>query len=492
MLKTDKSIIFLLTVLFFALLPFFFLHQGLLLIDTGREFYIPSQMLNGSVLFKDIYNIYGALSYQFNALLFLIFGQKFTTLYIAGIFNSFIITITLYLLAREFLNKSISFLFTALMIFALVYNTFLYNSNLTYCFAIVYALSSFLLSALFLIKYIKSNNKLLAYLSCFFAGISIANKYEFVFYLFVILYAIIFVKPIGLKGFFKSLTAFLIIPCFSLLILLVQGLNINDIKENTILLYKLISAPALKLFFAKFRVFFDNKIFAIFGILPVLNLILTCLNFKKIYNDKPLFIILLIAITASAKSFLFLNVCHMGIFIFPICALATVILFDKNKYLSIILFACILLFACEDFSSLQYKNYKLNTTKGSIYTFKKDGELIKYTSDFILANTKPNDRVTVLPEGCIINFITNRNGDNFYYNLNPLFYNDVFGDDKTINHFEQNLTEYIVLLPINNIEYGKSFFGVDYAQNFYKMINNNYKLIKEEKEIKIYEANSID
>ena len=86
--KSDKGIIFYLVLLFIILLPFFYFKQGLLLIDTGREFYIPQQMLDGNVLYKDIYNIYGALSYQFNAVLMAIFGQKLNVLYNAGIINS--------------------------------------------------------------------------------------------------------------------------------------------------------------------------------------------------------------------------------------------------------------------------------------------------------------------------------------------------------------------------------------------------------------------
>ena len=118
--KSDKGIIIILTLLFFAILPFFFLHQGLLLIDTGREFYIPSLMLKGEILYKNIFNIYGALSYQINAGLFYIFGQKINTLYFAGIFNSLLIVISLYFLAREFLNKSTSFLFSILILFGTI------------------------------------------------------------------------------------------------------------------------------------------------------------------------------------------------------------------------------------------------------------------------------------------------------------------------------------------------------------------------------------
>jgi predicted membrane-bound mannosyltransferase len=105
-LKSNWGIPILITILFFCILPVFFLHQGFLLIDTGREFYIPQQMLNGEVLYKDIFNIYGPLSYQINAILFAIFGIKINTLYLFGILNSYLIVLLSFLISREFLKES--------------------------------------------------------------------------------------------------------------------------------------------------------------------------------------------------------------------------------------------------------------------------------------------------------------------------------------------------------------------------------------------------
>ena len=107
--KKDIGIIVVLILLFLVILPFFYLKQGLLLIDTGREFFIPEQILNGNVLYKDVYNIYGALSYQINTMLMAAFGQKINILYNVGCINSLLIIITLYFLSREFLKKSFSF-----------------------------------------------------------------------------------------------------------------------------------------------------------------------------------------------------------------------------------------------------------------------------------------------------------------------------------------------------------------------------------------------
>ena len=488
--KKDIGIITILILLFFAILPFFYLKQGLLLIDTGREFYIPKQMLTGEVLNKDIYNIYGALAYQINAVLMMLFGQKLNVLYIAGCINSLLIIITLYLLSREFLKKSFSFLFSVVMIFAIVFPTFLYNSNLTYCFAIVYTLSGFLLSVLFLIKYIKNENHIMAYLACFFAGISLANKYEFCLYPVILIYVLGFLKPIGAKNIIRSIFYFLLVPIISFSVLLLQGLNTNDIKDNIMLLNNLINAPLVKLFFNKTGLMFsfsylsglikNNGIMSVFAVIPVLNLALFGLKIKDIYKDKPLFVLVLCAITASAKSCLYLNINHMGLFLFPICAVVTVILLSKysEKFIPLMLAVCIFIFASEDFSSLQYKNYVLNTSKGEITTYAKEGRMIETAKQFILNNTTGTDKVVIMPEGSFINYITDRKGDNYYYNLSPLFYNDVFGEERVINHFSENLPEYFIILPIDNIEYGSSFFTKDYAQNFYeKIIINNFDLV---------------
>ncbi|MCD7779446.1 MAG: glycosyltransferase family 39 protein [Candidatus Gastranaerophilales bacterium] len=504
--KSDKGIILLLTFVFFAVLPFFYLHQGLLLIDTGREFYIPWQITKGDVLYKNIYNQYGAFSYLFNAVLLYIFGLKIKVLATVGILNSLLIIVVLYLIAREFLSKNISFLFSILIIFALVYRTFLYNSNLTYSFAIVYALSSFLVSVLFLIKYIKNGKNYMAYSACFFAGLSIANKYEFCLYPLILIYVFCFIRPLGLKNIFKAFISFLIVPVICYGFLLFQGININDVKQNIILFNNLINAPSLNLFFRKTGVFFDisyllslivqNKFFAVFAIIPILNVILLISLFKKVYENKALFVLILCSIAASAKSFFYLNVNHMGVFIFPVCMLAFITLLSitekkQQKFINLLMCFCILLFAANDFASLKHKNFLLETSKGSIYTFKKEGQIIEQVCGYISNNTKTTDKIIIMPEGSIMNYIIERNGDNYYYSLIPLLYNDVFKEERILNHFKNNYPEYFVILPINNIEYGSRFFGVDYAQNFYEMIINNYNLVEENNDIKIFKRKNL-
>ena len=398
------------------------------------------------------------------------------------------------------MKKGLSFMTSMAVMFSLVFSTFLYNSNLPYTYAISYALSSFLLSVLFLIKYIKTEDNKMAYLSCLFCGVSIANKYEFTLFPLILIYVLGFLKPIGIKNGLKALGCFLSIPAISYGALIFQGLNFADFKETVTLFKNLVNAPILKFFFEKFGVFFNaqgilnliisNKSFAIFGLLPIINTLIFAIFFKKIYEDKTIFVLMLCAITACAKTFFFLNITHMGAFMLPIIFLATIVLIDKFSKKKIcvntVLIISVLLFLAFDMNALSAKNYELKTTKGTLYTYAKDGIQNEVAINFVLENTKQTDKIVVMPEGTFINFATDRKGDDFYYNLSPLFYTDVFGEERIIKHFKENMPEYFIIVPINQIEYGSEFFGKDYAQNFYEMIVNNYELVEEKNDIKFF------
>jgi predicted membrane-bound mannosyltransferase len=57
-----------------------------LLIDYGRELYVPWQITQGKVLYRDINHLYGPLSHYLNAFLFQIFGTGLSTLAYVNIF----------------------------------------------------------------------------------------------------------------------------------------------------------------------------------------------------------------------------------------------------------------------------------------------------------------------------------------------------------------------------------------------------------------------
>ncbi|HEV2521019.1 MAG TPA: hypothetical protein VGT24_01450 [Candidatus Acidoferrales bacterium] len=60
-------------------------HWGDFQIDNGREIYVPAAILQGKLLFRDIWYMYGPLAPYAQALLFRIFGIRLTVLYVFGL-----------------------------------------------------------------------------------------------------------------------------------------------------------------------------------------------------------------------------------------------------------------------------------------------------------------------------------------------------------------------------------------------------------------------
>ena len=152
MVKENKYLI-LLWVLCIAGLVIFCGHYSNILIDFGREVYYPEQILEGKVLYKDLFNIYGPLSYQINAVLYKIFGAKLSTLYGAGWVCSILAVSGIYIIAQKFLSKFLSFCIGFFTISVCVATTCIFNFHFPYSWAVLYGLISFLFSLYFLLKY---------------------------------------------------------------------------------------------------------------------------------------------------------------------------------------------------------------------------------------------------------------------------------------------------------------------------------------------------
>lgn len=542
--KEKKPLLFLMFV-FFLGITFFWLKQGWIIIDTGRELYIPWQMLKGEVLYKDIFNIYGALSYQINALAYLVFGQKIETLYGLGVLNSFFIVLGLYYLSREFLNRIFSVLIVLFVMSTTIFSTTLFNFNLPYSYAIVYAFSSFLFSVLFLIKYVKRPRPLFAYLSSFFAGISFATKYEYILYPFLLAYVFCFLRPLRKKDLLKGIGFFLLTPIISFSILFLQGLTLHDCVQTILYVKKMAVAPSLIYFyknnagtyfnpklvllsFINFCIFslyyflliganilnekyspkplrqiipllllFVTFIFVFgsgikgFGFFPILNLLLLLFFAKPIFENKPLFILMLCALIGSMKTFFLLDVYIYGAFVIPLLLLSIVafILFYSEtlkkktvkraiKHTLILLLVVYTAFiGLRQAYSTGLKGYLLKTEKGNLYADESVYTCYSGLINYINQNLKKTDRVVILPETPFVNFVTGRDSDNYYHSLIPMYF-ETFGEDHIIDHFKKTRPEYFVLNNRRTIDYGHVYICDDYAQKFCSYMKQNYDSVK--------------
>lgn len=505
-------------------------HHGNVLIDCGREVYYPTQILVGKILYKDLFNIYGPFAYMLNALFFKLFGINLNVLYIAGAFCSFLIVSLTYLIAEKFLSKNLSFAIAVLTISVGVLNVNLFNFIFPYSYGILYGIVAFLLSFLMLLKYQeKPERNLYFYLCCFFAGLCIISKYEFLPYLAVIVYAMLKIKRLNFKQYYFSIFSLLFAPVFCFGVLFLQGLQFSDLVNAVSILRKLSSTQTLKYFYTSQGVYFTKYTISFlfltflktliplaifmygvknikkksaivcipisltltiltsnqvtFAFLPALIIILSIINYKKLIKNTPLLFLAMSSIALSLKVIWGLATLNYGVFflnflLITIFAIIIKIFEEKNininqNALSIYMLVLAIVLSWANLISLSHKQNLIKTNKGSIYTYKYASFATEDLIEYINKNTKKTDTIVIFPEGQLINVLTSRKTDDYYNSLIPL-YLETFGEKNIIEHFKQTKPEYVIFNNWNTRDYYFNYICTDYAQAFCDYVARNY------------------
>jgi hypothetical protein len=123
--------------LFLALLTVFFLVTSWrkwpdALIDFGHDLYIPWRLTQGSLLYRDIDDIYGPLSQYVNAAIFRRFGTSMMVLELANIVVFIAILIVIYVLFRAAWGKFAAFFSSAIFIAVFGFSQFISIGNYNY------------------------------------------------------------------------------------------------------------------------------------------------------------------------------------------------------------------------------------------------------------------------------------------------------------------------------------------------------------------------
>ncbi len=169
-----------------------------LLVDYGRELYVPWQIMQGKVLYTDINHLYGPLSSYFNAFLFQIFGTGISTLAYFNIVIVILITFFIY----SFIKSSYGGLTATvagacfLVIFAFSQYTGIANYNFVcpYSHEITYGIFLFFVTLFIFKKYTADSKIIYASLIGFLLGLLFLTKVEiFVAGLISTLFGLIFI-----------------------------------------------------------------------------------------------------------------------------------------------------------------------------------------------------------------------------------------------------------------------------------------------------------
>lgn len=570
--KYNIADLLLISVISLLLFVLFYAKQDAYLVDVGREAYIPWQMLQGKVLYKDIFNVYGPLGYQINALACAIFGTSLNTLYLMGFLNSLLICFTTFFTVKLFCSRKIALCTTALTMAVCVYIRTFFNFIFAYSYSALYALSGFLISLFCALLYIRDKKFKYLILSFVFAGFSFANKVENLPY-FVFLFACL---PVFLKTcasmkdprkYLQIIAAFLAFPVLSFGILLFQGATLHDFVQAFELINRLMKVPAAQYFYNAYGLFYNplyiklsfHYLFRLLQIALPCAMLFYGLNYlnerfvqnrflKTLVNAATVFFMLMLtaatykkAVPVEEKLFCWLGMCGVLVLVW-MCAAALLKAFKNNfnfalpdtkdsmflfllcssilvslkgiwgistecygtfslaalfipfvtffamylpkinekvfnsavteKTIVNLCFVIVITYLFTNVMKIAEKPlYPVVTDRGRIMVrevFKSQNDFLKY----IIAQTPEDAQIVSVPEGAIINFLTSRKSNNFYYYLIPVNV-QVFGEEQIISDFQKNMPDYFIM---NNVPYSPFNVGnfCSYAKNVCDFIEKNY------------------
>lgn len=503
-------------------------HYSNILFDVGRETYYPQRILEGKVLYKDLFNIYGPFSYLWNAFLYKIFGINLRAFYISGAICSLAIVSGVYLIAKRFLNTSLSFAIGLFTIVTGVCANHLFNYTFPYSWAMLYGTVGFLYSVYFLIKYKDNENPHFLYMAGLLAGFAAANKYDFIIYSIFLFCVSIFTK--NKKNILNFITSFMVFPILSFGILFLQGLRIEDLIVAMQEIQKLMNTKTLEYFYSNQGVLFSPAVFpvwiynllatgiplglmmlsyrfyekikivsialitifalvgykllspALFAFLTPLLFLVSIFGYKKIKTNIPLLLVIISAIGASFKTFWGLTPMSYGCYYTPIVLIAflgVLFTFINEKYQKI---AAIFL-TVVSVSFLNVYLFKRTTTTGkissphgTIYTYKQNADNINNILSILNNDENVNSTALIYPEGMIINFLSKNNikSDDYYNSLLPL-YLESMGEEKFQKVLEEKNPKFIILTSQNTSDYYFNHICTNYAFNFCNQVEQEYQ-----------------
>ena len=80
-----------------------------------------------------------------------------------------------------------------------------------------------------------------------------------------------------------------------------------------------------------------------------------------------------------------------------------------------------------------------------------------------------------MPEGHILNLLSNRKSDDFYHTFVPS-HTDFLEEDKIVEHFKIKMPKLIVTNNRTTKEYGPEYLCKDYGQKICSWVKENYEI----------------
>jgi hypothetical protein len=154
-------------------------HWGDFQIDSGREIYVPAAILQGKLLYRDIWYMYGMLAPYVQAFLFHIFGISLTALYVFGLSLTIGSALLVFEIARQFdLGLPLSVL-PSLFFLSEAFYPFIFNFVFPYSYAATLAAFLGMACLYFVIRHALGIRVIHLGMAALFGALAVLTKQEF-------------------------------------------------------------------------------------------------------------------------------------------------------------------------------------------------------------------------------------------------------------------------------------------------------------------------
>lgn len=487
--KSNRNYVYLLVAvaLFYHL---FFFNYGVNLLDDGLLLHGTERLMEGEILYKDVFSLYPPGMYVSLMLFFKLFGHSILTLKIMCLFFLILTVPVVYYLSNSIIkNKGFSLIPPLLIIFC--------------SFKIPYARHFFILLSLLLLIKLYRKPFLLA-VPGFMLGIGGLFSHEFAFAALIASFIfIIFSHPyFDFKKCIKKISMFslgVLIPVVPLLLYFYHNSALSNFFYNLVyyplMVYpKYHSLPYPSLFaglpnillwaFRKGLIFYIP--FLVY-IISFFYLLFKIIKKRRINKDTNIFILMFIfGLCIFKLSFTRSDLPHLWHALIPVYILSTFFLYKIYKKLNIRKFLAILLVLIIPFLFiLQWPVYQIINhpnaenifiwlPKAQIYEKETKSKEIIGVVEYIQNNTKKNEYILVIPYETIFYFLTESKDITSHMAFLP-GYPDEEVQKRLIKKIKDNEIKYVVYGHGWDVD-GKSF--KNYARIIDEYVADNYYLEK--------------
>lgn len=492
------------------------------LVDAPREILIPKAILEGELLYKDIFNIYGALPYYIVALVFKIFGISTSVYFSINVICALLFVFGIYFLSKQFIQKRYACICSICVMCVTIFSVLTFNFLYPYSICYTFGLCAYLYSTLFLIRFVKEDKYNFFLISSLLAGFSFACKNEFIFLPLVHL-IVLFLYKRQIKNFIYFFLMFLIFPIFQIALLFLSGLKFNDLIFAIFLVIKSANVPAMiefhkeigmcpsilaPYFLIKMAIYWiafcfsyflctKNKVLGyitflififtfdynalpyVYSFLPCLTLLFLICNVKKIANKPSFLILILAALFSSFKCFFVLNFLIQGALVIPLYFVvwSLIFLIYKKPKAIMITFLCFLYFFYFSICIVTIKfKYNISYNNIQLKAAEVPALVMEKTISWIKLNTNKEDKIILFPE-CITPLLMIENKtDYMFYNLHDITI-QTFGDKYIKNRILHNNIKYIVDISEFNFHPTAAYKIIKEGKYIESLFKNEFALV---------------